>query len=172
MIWDFIAILWILYAMPKIKLKDLIIWYGLLCYALVCYDVWTLWPLNTEEFQTFQRTIIRCQILTLICNVNIHLFYFFDETCFTVKIMLHAMACYGILSQMRTMMFYAIIWYFNAMLSYSNAMLSDSNAMPSDSNVMLSDLNALPLDFNAMLSDSNAMLSDSNAIISDFNAML
>lgn len=51
--------------------------------------------------------------------------------------MLHAMVCYGILCQMKPMILYAIIWYFNAMPSYSNVMLSDSNAIISDFNAML-----------------------------------
>lgn len=57
--------------------------------------------------------------------------------------MLHAMVCYGILCQMKPMILYAIIWYFNAMPSYSNVMLSDFNAMLSDSNAIISDFNAM-----------------------------
>lgn len=124
----------------KIRLKDLMIWYCLLCCAIVCYDVWTKWPLNTEEFQTFQRRMTRRQILTLILTF---IFFYFDKTCFTVKIMLHAIVCYGILCQMKTIILYAILWYFNTMPSYSNVMLSDYNAMLSDSNAIISYFNAM-----------------------------
>lgn len=57
--------------------------------------------------------------------------------------MLHAIVCYGILCQMKTIKLYAILWYFNTMPSYSNVMLSDYNAMLSDSNAIISYFNAM-----------------------------
>lgn len=140
MISDLDAMLCILYAMVwenKIEVFNDLVLFAVLCYSM-------LWCLNKMAFKhrRVQRRMTRRQILTLICNFNIHFFYF-DKTCFTVKIMLHAMVCYGIVCQIKTMILYAIIWYFSAMPSYSNVMLSDSNAMLSDSNAIISYFNAM-----------------------------
>lgn len=44
----------------------------MICYALECNEIATKSQSYTEEFQTFQRRMVRRQNLSHICNVNIH----------------------------------------------------------------------------------------------------
>lgn len=62
------AMLWNLYAMRTLNKM----FNDMLCYAFGCYEIWTKSQLYTEEFQTFQRRMVRRQNLPHICNVNIH----------------------------------------------------------------------------------------------------
>lgn len=70
MLWDFSSMFIANYEKLKLRTK----WYGMLCYAMVCYEILTKTPTCTEESQRFRSELIKSQSLPLICNVIIYSF--------------------------------------------------------------------------------------------------
>ena len=94
----------------------------MLCYAMVCYEIWTKTPPHTEEFHTFRSEIIRSQSLPQNYYANI---YFFQIKTFKTELKKCCMLCSGMLWYDKTnaILWDCMLWYEIPMLCYEISML-------------------------------------------------